>query len=171
MNGCNLNFSIKCHCICIQVQICFRKHFCCSQNSIFTHFTPLFFNSALKNGVCDIFPRHALSKVNHLIYQEFNWFLFKSVENKKPIFILISSKKIPADKILLGVQKLAKISEWRYFLKCDILPRHRKRLVNCRYMYKIVGKNDCCCEKRALNVSKLHNFITIQDTDMYDTWF
>ena len=30
---------------------------------------------------------------------------------------------------------------------------------------------DCCCEKRALKVSELHNFVTIQDTDMFDTSF
>ena len=30
---------------------------------------------------------------------------------------------------------------------------------------------DCCCVKRVLKVSKLHNFVTIHDTDMYDTSF
>ena len=30
---------------------------------------------------------------------------------------------------------------------------------------------DCCCVKRALNVSELHNFVTIQNTDMYITSF
>ena len=29
--------------------------------------------------------------------------------------------------------------------------------------------NDCCCVKRVLKVSKLHNFVIIQDTDMFDT--
>ena len=29
---------------------------------------------------------------------------------------------------------------------------------------------DCCCEKRALKVSKSHNCVTIQDTDMYDAY-
>ena len=31
--------------------------------------------------------------------------------------------------------------------------------------------NDCCCAKRALKVLKRHNFVTIQDTDMYVTSF
>ena len=31
--------------------------------------------------------------------------------------------------------------------------------------------NDCCCAKNALKVSKLHNFVTIQDTDMCDPSF
>ena len=30
---------------------------------------------------------------------------------------------------------------------------------------------DCCCVKMALQVSKLHIFVTSQDTDMYDTSF
>ena len=30
---------------------------------------------------------------------------------------------------------------------------------------------DCCCVKRALKVSELHNLVTIQDTDMFDTSF
>ena len=30
---------------------------------------------------------------------------------------------------------------------------------------------DYCCARRALKVSKLHNFVTIQDKDMFDTSF
>ena len=69
---------------------------------MFAHFTSLFsVMSAFKNGVCDIFPRHRLLEVNRLVYQELSRFLFQSVKNKNPIFILHSSKKCPSDKNLL----------------------------------------------------------------------